>query len=57
MKVNRKEIITLEAIEMSCWQHMHSILQEIHDEVEDEEIKELTLLIADHMEMLEEYFY
>lgn len=57
MKINKTETITLGAEEATSWIHMHSILREIYNEANDDEIKDLSLNIADYMEMLERYFY
>jgi hypothetical protein len=57
MTIDNRETICLDAEEKETWKHMHSILQKIYYEVEDDEIKDISIRIDDYMEMLERYFY
>lgn len=57
MKINKTETIILGGQELNSWIHVHSILQEIYNEADDDEIKELSVRVKDYMEQLEKYFY
>lgn len=56
MMIGRRETVFLNAEEKGTWKHMHSILQEIYLESDEDEIRHLSVDIEDYMEMLEKYF-
>lgn len=56
MTIGRKETIFLNNEEKEIWTRMHSILQDIYEESEEDEITRLSVDIEDYMEMLEKYF-
>lgn len=56
MMIGRKETIFLDNEEKEIWARMHSILQEIYEESDEDEITRLSVDIEDYMEMLEKYF-
>ena len=56
MKIDKRETIFLNTEEVNSWNHVHSILQEIYLETDEDEIKDLSIRIEDYMEMLEKYF-
>ena len=56
MMIGRKETIFLDTEEVKSWNHVHSILQEIYLETDEDEIRHFSVKIADYMELLEKYF-
>lgn len=55
MKIDKKEVILLEAEEENSWARLRPLIRDICLEVSDDEIKKIASAIDDYMEMLEKY--